>query len=44
MGRLPHGDQTKDWKQLNAEKILTRYSWDNVIERYLRLFMENVSV
>ena len=44
IGRPPHGDQTKDWKQSNAEKILTRYSWDNVIDRYLRLFMENVPV
>jgi glycosyltransferase involved in cell wall biosynthesis len=44
IGWPPHGDQTKNWKQLNAEKILTRYSWDNVIDRYLRLFMENVPV
>jgi glycosyltransferase involved in cell wall biosynthesis len=44
IGRLPHGDQTKDWKLLNRDKIVTRYSWDNVIDRYLRLFVENVPV
>jgi glycosyltransferase involved in cell wall biosynthesis len=42
MGWPPHNDQTSGWKQLNAEKILTRYSWDKVIDRYLQLFMENV--
>ena len=42
MGWPPHSDQTSCWKQLNAEKILTRYSWDKVIDRYLQLFMENV--
>jgi hypothetical protein len=44
MGWPPDGDLTNGWKQLNTEKILTRYSWDNVIDRYLRLFMENVPV
>ncbi|HXB33793.1 MAG TPA: DUF1972 domain-containing protein [Puia sp.] len=42
LGWPPYSDQTSGWKQLNAEKILTRYSWDKVIDRYLQLFMENV--
>jgi glycosyltransferase involved in cell wall biosynthesis len=42
LGWPPYTDQTSSWKQLNAEKILTRYSWDKVIDRYLQLFMENV--
>jgi glycosyltransferase involved in cell wall biosynthesis len=42
MGWPPHNDQTTGWKRLNAEKILTRYSWEKVIDRYLQLFMENV--
>jgi glycosyltransferase involved in cell wall biosynthesis len=44
MAGAPRGDETCGWKQLNAEKILTRYSWDKVIDRYLQLFMENVRV
>ncbi|HET6254277.1 MAG TPA: DUF1972 domain-containing protein [Puia sp.] len=44
MTRPLYSGQTNGWKQLNAEKILTRYSWDIVIDRYLRLFMENVPV
>lgn len=44
IARPPHGAQTVGWKQSNAEKIFSRYSWDNVIDRYLKLFQENVPV
>jgi glycosyltransferase involved in cell wall biosynthesis len=42
LARLPAHEQTNRWRQINLEKIRTRYTWDRVIECYLQLFMKNV--
>jgi glycosyltransferase involved in cell wall biosynthesis len=44
IGMPPHGDRAICWKQLNVEKILSRYSWEKVIDRYLKLFLDNLPV
>ena len=41
---LPEQKVVHDWKRVNVEKVRNLYTWDGIVENYLKLFLENISV
>ena len=41
--KLPEPEVVDAWRQINLEKVRKQYTWDEIVEGYQKLFVENIS-